>query len=173
MARSRFARLTYRHPKASGRAVPPLVRLLGRLERLKLRNAWHSLTDLVMGHAYVTGVAEAAGSLEELHALVSPAGAQDVEPLPVSVWLGERGSLESHDGVAPLELVLGYAGRPISSFVATEPGQQWEWSSVTKRATELGLEPVRRALTEPPERFPGWTTLMGDLAGEPRLTSSA
>jgi GT2 family glycosyltransferase len=129
---------------------------LDAIERLRLRAIAQSLGHRLHWLSYLLGVSDALPSAEQFEEFFAPMWRGD-HLATVPVWLDEPGSLRIPRDAGPVELGLGYAGRPLGCVRALDPGGQWDWREVTARAARAASEPLRRAL------------LLGDLGGDQPL----
>jgi hypothetical protein len=128
--------LAYRNPEASERLARASLPLLELLERLNLRRLWSRLSTMLLAHSYLLGLADAMPSLDELRAFIAPVSrGEGAEAVRVELdQTGEVGLPTGHAGW--LTLALFWAGTPVATIPAPDPGKQWDWDLLTSRAVE-------------------------------------
>ena len=149
--------LAYSHPRAAEPFARAGVAALRLLEALNLPRRWARLSQMVLAHAYLRGVADALPAVADFRAFMAPALAgEGARTVDVDLDATAPSALPSA-GAGWLRLVLRLAGEPVATVVAPEPGLQWDWAAITERAVEGCAAAIGDAAPEQAAR-------LGDLA---------
>lgn len=117
--------------------------LLAALERLKRRRRWHILVHRLLAEQYVRGLWDATGGEAGLADLAEAVRAARET---VVVDLEAPDAPLSVGGVRAVDLDVRCGPLPVAHVAALEPGGQWDWDEVTRRALRALWEPSRRVL---------------------------
>lgn len=133
----------YRHPVASERFARLALPLVDVLDAWRRRRPWKRLTSILLAHAYVLGLRDALRSHDDYLQLVAPLWNASESAVTAEVSLDREGTLTLPPGTVRVALAVAWAGRPLATFDAIEPGE-WRWDAVTERAVDYLLEPAKR-----------------------------
>jgi hypothetical protein len=141
---------------ASGRAgdaaLASAIPLVELLERFKLARAWAHLFSRMLAHAYVSGVADACGSVPGLAELVRPMARREAVQT-VDVRLDRSGNLDLHSP-GWTELALRCGDHELARVAPIGPEGQWDWRAVTEKVGAAAIDWHDGALLECQDALP-------------------
>lgn len=136
----------YRHAERLVPFVGPALRLLGALERMRLRGPYRVLAGGLMGHAYVSGMKDGLRSRAELSRFAGAAAAAALSPV-VDVELSEREGVKLPTCFDNFCVRLTWHGAALGQVPAIAPGRDWDWDELGERLTNASLSAAEQMVS--------------------------